>query len=115
MGFSFADAGCGIATVPDEGKRMPPKKTKSARRSSRRAAPPRSDVRSVSDQRLEKLLGRLHKSAEAAAASTELSDKTRKTLQTVCRLAKEAKDAQPTPLPRASVRKKTAAGRRPAG
>lgn len=94
---------------------MPPKKTKSARRSSRRAAPPKSDVRSVSDQRLEKLLGRLHKSAEAAAASSELSDKTRKTLQTVCRLAKEAKDAQPTPLPRASARKKTAAGRRPAG
>lgn len=68
---------------------MPPKKSTKA-----------LNVRSVSDARLEKILGDLCKKAESAIAAE--GPEARQALKQVFTLAKKAKDYQATPLKRAS-------------
>ena len=92
-------------------KKMPPKETKPKKKSVRRDKKDGAslcDVRSISDARLGKILGKLCKNAEDAMSTQGLPDKTKKAMERVCALAKEAIQQQPVPLQVVTKRKTSA-------
>jgi len=83
-------------------KKMPAKETKTRKKSVRKDANDGAsscDVRSLSDARLGKILGKLRKNAEDAMSAEGLPEKTKKAMEKVCALAQEAIRQQPVPLP----------------
>lgn len=87
---------------------MAPKDAKSRKKSLRKDVKQSSsscDVRSLSDARLEKILGKLCKNAEDAMSAHGLPEKSKKAMEKVCALAREARQQQPVPLQTAPKRK----------
>jgi hypothetical protein len=81
---------------------------KSQSRSVKKTRPEQSDVRSVSDARLGRILGQLCRKAETALTERSLPEKSRKAIEKVCVLAKEAIQQQPMTIAPAGAKKKTA-------
>lgn len=108
MRFQQAALDCSTSSTFCRNKKMPPKETKSRKKSVRKEGKQTSsscDVRSLSDARLEKILGKLCKNAEDAMSAHGLPEKSKKAMEKVCALAKEAIQQQPVPLQAASKRK----------
>jgi C4-dicarboxylate-specific signal transduction histidine kinase len=92
---------------------MAPKDARSRKKSLRKDVKQSSsscDVRSLSDARLEKILGKLCKNAEDAMSAPGLPEKSKKAMEKVCALAKEARQQQPVAL-QAGPKRKTSVKR----